>query len=241
MADSTKKPKPQSGAARLSGTNITNTPPAASTKSPLRTSTNPATSASGTPTRTTPARAANGRPVSAKAAVRKPAGTSGLSNPASTPDEDAEQDARAETLALVEDLKERLKKAEEASEEYRKQVEVFQARLDESHKEQGRLEEKAHEDEERLEGLTNEKRELTKQKRELEGIYEAERASWMKEKDDADVREAELQGSLSRIRETIATREARNLDVDNRPGLSRTCTSFACAISAAFTNGSQQA
>lgn len=236
MADSAKKPKPQAGVGRLSGTNIANTPPTTSTKTPPRNSPNPVIGASATPTRQTSIRAANPRPLSAKAAVRKPGGPSSLANSVSTPDEDAEQDARAETLALVEDLKERLKKAEEALEEYRKQVEVFQARLDESHKEQGQLEDKAHEDDERLESLKNEKRELTKQKRELESIYEAERASWMKEKENADVREAGLQEALLRFKETVAAKEARNLDVDNRPGLSRTCTSIIHASCIACAN-----
>ncbi|KAI9679708.1 MAG: hypothetical protein M1822_007314 [Bathelium mastoideum] len=225
MADAAKKPKPQTGVGRLPGTNTPNTlntPPAGSTRSPSRNSATPPTGVSATPSRTRPARAANGGVVSAKAAVRKPGGPSSLSNSTSIPDDEAEQDARTETLALVEDLKERLRKAEEASEEYRKQVEVFQARLDESHKEQGRLEDKAHEDEERLEGLTNEKWEVTKQKRELESIYEAERASWMREKEDADAREVDLQKSLQRVRETIAVKEAKTLDVENRPSASRT-------------------
>ncbi|KAL9093508.1 MAG: hypothetical protein Q9165_003903 [Trypethelium subeluteriae] len=222
MADSTKKPRPQGGTGKLSSTNTTNTPPAGSTRSPSRNSATPPASTSGTPTRARSVRGTNVGPVSAKAAVRKPGGASNLSNSTSVLDDEVEQDARAEMLALVEDLKERLRKTEEASEEYRRQVEVMQARLDESHKEQGRFEEKSHEDEEQLEGLMNEKRDLTKQKRELENIYEAERASWMKEKDEAAAREEELQQSLQRVRENLAVKEVKTLDVETRPGVSRT-------------------
>ena len=238
MADSAKKQRPQSGAGRPSNANVTNTLQAGSTRSPSRTSTTSASGAGGTPSR---ARSIKGGPVSAKATVRKPGGPSSLSNSTSALDDDAEQDARAETLALVEDLKERLKKAEEASEEYCKQVEVIQARLNESHKEQGNLEEKAHEDEERLEGLANEKRELTKQKRELESIYEAERASWMREKDEASLREEELQKSLQRVKENMVVRDVRSLDVEGRPGLSRTCASKFQRIQCASTDILQRA
>ncbi|KAL9071057.1 MAG: hypothetical protein Q9157_005590 [Trypethelium eluteriae] len=224
MADSTKKPRPQAGTGKLSSTNTTNTPPASSTRSPSRNSATSPASTSGTPTRARSVRGTNVGPVSAKAAVRKPGGASNLSNSTSALEDEEEQDARAEMLALVEDLKERLKKTEEASEQYRRQVEVMQARLDESHTEQGKFEEKSHEDEERLEGLMNEKRDLTKQKRELENIYEAERASWMKEKDEAAAREEELQQSLQRVRENLAVKEVKNLDVESRPGVSRTCT-----------------
>ena len=44
-------------------------------------------------------------------------------------------------------------------------------------KEQGKLEERLHEEEERIEGLENDKRESIRQRRELEAIYEAERAA----------------------------------------------------------------
>ena len=215
--------------------------PPGSTRSPPKNSAVPATSTGGTPSRAKSIRGANGGPISAKAAARKPGGPSNLSKSASALNDEEEQDARAEMLALVEDLQERLKEAEEASDVYRKQVEVIQARLDESHIEQGKLEDKAHEDEERLEGLMNDNRELTKQKRELESIYEAERASWMREKDEASVREEDLQQSLQRVKENMATREVRNLDVESRPGLSRTRTSIVHTSDRGSTNISQQA
>ncbi|KAI9690620.1 MAG: hypothetical protein M1820_009977 [Bogoriella megaspora] len=222
IADTTKKPRPQAGTARQPATNSTNLPAAGSTRSPSRNSNTSGVGAASTPARVRSIRGASGSPVSAKAAVRKAGIPSGLSSTTQVSDSEADEDARAELLSLVDDLKERLKKAEEASEEYRKQVEVIQSRLDESHKEQAKLEEKAHEDDERVEGLTNDRSKLIKQKRELEGIYEAERASWMKEKDEASAREDELQHSLQRVKENMMAREIRNLDAGDRPGLSRT-------------------
>ncbi|RAL58732.1 hypothetical protein DID88_003038 [Monilinia fructigena] len=44
----------------------------------------------------------------------------------------ADDDARAENIALLDDLKERLRKTETISEQFQKQAQVLQSRLDES-------------------------------------------------------------------------------------------------------------
>ena len=116
-----------------------------------------------------------------------------------------------ESSALVDDLKERLQQAEQASEDYKKQVEVLQSRLDEAIQEQGKLEDKLHEEEERVEGLENEKRETVRQKREIETIYEAERAAAMKEREATQAREEELQSIIQRLKDSLSQKE-------NRPG-----------------------
>lgn len=120
-------------------------------------------------------------------------------------------------------MKERLQKAENESEERQKQIDVLNARLDESLKEQSRLEEHAHEEEEKVEALENEKRELIRQHRELEGIYEAERAQTMKEKDEFQSKEEELQQTIQRLKETLAMKDMRASEGDE--GLSRACKS----------------
>jgi len=127
---------------------------------------------------------------------------------------------RAETVALLDDLKEKLSKAEIASESYKRQTEVLQSRLDEAIKEQAKLEEKVHENEEQIEALTNEKREAARQMREMESIYEAERAGMMKEKEEMANREEEMQSVIQRLKDSLAQ---RNLDED-RP--SRHCKHF---------------
>ena len=140
--------------------------------------------------------------------------------PSVAADSGAEEDSRAETAALISDLEERLQRTEDASSEYLKQIEVLKSKLDEAVKEQSKLEERVHEEEERLEGLANEKREVVREKRELENIYEAERVATMKEKEDSQAREEELLGIINRLRER---------QKDERPGtddegrMSRNC------------------
>jgi chromosome segregation ATPase len=146
--------------------------------------------------------------VSARAAVKKPAGSSELRNSTLVGDNE-EEDARMESSALVADLKEKLEQFEMAEQEHKKQIEVLQARFDEAIREQGKLEERVHEEEERVEGLENDKREGLRQKRELETIYEAERVATMKEREATQVREEELQNIIQRLKESLSQKESR--------------------------------
>jgi DNA repair exonuclease SbcCD ATPase subunit len=139
---------------------------------------------------------------------------------ASSPDIDREEAIRAETVAIIDDLKERLALAESGSDTYKRQAEVLQSKLDDALKEQAKLEEKVHESEEQIESLTNEKREASRQMREMETIYEAERSAMMKEKDEMGNREEEMQTVIQRLKDSLAQ---RNLDED-RP--TRQCTFF---------------
>ena len=168
--------------------------------------------------------AANGSPVSSlrMAGAKKPVGASSELKNSTLADTtaDADEDARMESSALMEDLKERLALSEQGLEEFKKQVEVLQSRLDEAIAEQGKLEDKLHEEEERVEGLEVEKRETVRQKREIEGIYEAERHASMKEREAMQGREEELQGIIERLKE-------RGLQRDREEGrMSRTSMYF---------------
>jgi hypothetical protein len=87
---------------------------------------------------------------------------------------------------------------------------VLQSRLEESLKEQAKLEERAHENDEHIEALRNEKREAARQIREMEAIYEAERSSMMKEKEDMSNREEEMQAIINRLKETLNQRNAED-------------------------------
>ncbi|KAB5525678.1 hypothetical protein GE09DRAFT_477808 [Coniochaeta sp. 2T2.1] len=211
MSSATKKP-PAAGRDPAAST---------STTSPSRAprATTPSSAATGTAvnghTRTRSIRA--GTPVSARAAAQQRR-DSPLSN-GSTPsdaDRDREEAARAETIALLDDLKERLAKAEGASESYKKTADVLQVRLDEAQAEQARLEEKCHEYEEQVESLQNERREAARQMREMETIYEAERSSMMKEKEDMANREEEMQMIIQRLKDSLAQRNS-NGDDELRP------------------------
>ncbi|KAF2963350.1 hypothetical protein GQX73_g10222 [Xylaria multiplex] len=206
MSAATKKPS-SSASARVPTTDNNHVPaasrtPRASTptsSASINTTTN--ATVNGTPTRTRSIRA--GTPVSARAAAHRASSSLSISSR-------VDADARAETVALIEDLKDRLHKADVASEQYRKQGEVLQSRLDEALKEQAKLEERAHENDEQIETLRNEKREAARQMREMEAIYEAERSSMMKEKEEMSNREEEMQTIINRLKETLNQRNAED-------------------------------
>ncbi len=150
---------------------------------------------------------------------RPGAGASNLSSSSTTSDVD--DDARAETVAILDDLKERLRKTETASEQFQKQAQVLQSRLDEALQEQGKLEDRLHESEEKLESLENEKRDGLRQRSQMEAIYEAERDSMTREREKMSNREDEMQNIIQRLKDSLSQRS--NLDEEGR--ISRRCKS----------------
>ena len=141
----------------------------------------------------------------------------------STASEDAsEEDARAETAAVIDELKSRLYKAETASEEYQRRLATLQVRLDESQDEHGRLEDRMHEESEKIQALENENREALRQKREMEALFDSERMAMAKENEEHNAREEGLHSIIQQLKETLAQRDMRmNVDGDGR--LSRSC------------------
>lgn len=126
--------------------------------------------------------------------------------------------------AQLDDLRERLQQAEQATEDSHRQTAVLQVKLDDALKEQGILEESVHEHTERIEEMDNERRETLRARRELELIYEYERSAAMKEREEVQAREEELQGTIQRLKETLTQRDLRaGLDDERRPSMSRNC------------------
>ncbi|PHH87221.1 hypothetical protein CDD83_9153 [Cordyceps sp. RAO-2017] len=201
MSTTASKKPPSSGLGRVS------TAEAAAVSSPAA---SPARSSprSSTPTGHARARSARGGSVvsaRAAAAVRRDPALSG-----------ADSDARAEAASAVEDLQQRLEKEEMLSEQYKKQADVLQSKLDDAVKESAKLEEKAHEYEEQMEVLHNDKREATRQIREMETIYEAERSAILKEKEELANKEEEMQTVIQRLKDSLAQRN-NVADDDGRP------------------------
>lgn len=129
-------------------------------------------------------------------------------------------DVRAENAALIEDLREQLRKAETLSEQYVKQLGVLQMRLDETNSEHAKTEEQLHEKEERLEALLVEAKDRERQKRELEQVYEQEKAAMLRDKDQQATREEDLKETIQRLKDTLAQKDMRrNMEVD--PHISR--------------------
>ncbi|KAF2711767.1 hypothetical protein K504DRAFT_453561 [Pleomassaria siparia CBS 279.74] len=217
MSTTARKPLPPGTPGRDTAAKSSASPGSA-TRTPSRTSTS--TSANGTNgvgRRGSVRSGANGAPVSARAAVRKPGVPSGLASQV----DGADDDAREEAAAYTQDLKERLQKAETEANERLKQIEVLHSRLDDAMAEQSKLEERAHEEEEKVETLENEKRELTRQQRELEAIYEAERAQAMREKEETVTKEEEMQDTIQRLKETMAMKNVASSDTEEGGHLSR--------------------
>lgn len=214
MSAATKKPPVALGAGRrTSDTSSTGIPSRTAPRSPTKDS-SPTTN--GTHVRSRSIR--SGTPLSARAAMQRPgSGTSNLNSnsvPSATDD-----DARAENIALLDDLKERLRKTETISEQFQKQAQVLQSRLDEALQDQGKLEDRLHENEEKLETLQNEKRDALRQKREMESIYEAERSSMTKEREEMANREEEMQTIIQRLKDSLSQRSLS----DEESRLSRRC------------------
>jgi hypothetical protein len=122
----------------------------------------------------------------------------------------------------MEELQDQLRRAEENSIEVHKQAAVLQVKLDEALKEQGVLEENMHEHTERINDLENDKKESLRARREMEQIYESERAAFMKEREETQTKEEEMQASMQRMKESLAQREMRaGLDDGGKPSVSR--------------------
>lgn len=204
MSAATKKP-PAGGVGRVSHADSSSSP-SPSVSRPTSRSTTP-TSNGHNRTRSLRTTA----PVSARAAIARRDTLSA-----------ADSDARSEAAAAVEDLQKRLENEEKISLQYKRQAEVLQSKLDEAVKESAKLEEKAHEYEEQIETLNNEKREGTRQMREMESIYEAERSSILKEKEEMANREEEMQAMIQRLKDSLAQRN--NFVEESRPSRQRTYT-----------------
>ncbi len=151
-------------------------------------------------------------------------------------DDPNEDDARAETVALIDELKSSLHKAETASEEYQRQLSVLQTRLEDALNEQGKLEEHLHECNDRVVALETEKRDSVRRMREMEGLFVSERAAMMKEREEQELRGEEMQSAIQRLKETLAQKDLR-LNLEGDGGLSRSCrATFQRCIKAWLTN-----
>ncbi|KAI9683707.1 MAG: hypothetical protein M1829_005013 [Trizodia sp. TS-e1964] len=209
MASTTKKPPPGDLNRRTSVISPTPAPrgPVASVSAITRSRS----------TRNTP-----GAPVSARAAAKRPgAGNTSLSSTEiSTPTDTDDEDIRGERTAARDELRSRLDKAETMSEEYQRQIQMLQQRLNDALAENSSSEERSHEREEKIMVLENDRKDLLRQRREMENIYEAERAAMVHEKEQSESREQELKSMIHRLKEALAQR-----DEEGRPSKSSNASS----------------
>ena len=136
-------------------------------------------------------------------------------------DEMSEDDARAEHISMMDELRSRVQKAETASEEYQRQLNLLQARLDESHQEHGQLEDRLHQNNLRVEELESDSALFARQKREMQDLHDTERTSLLKDVAEQKKREEELISVNQRLKESLTQREARNSGEDSKIGSPR--------------------
>ncbi|MCJ1399248.1 hypothetical protein MMC11_002450 [Xylographa trunciseda] len=155
-----------------------------------------------------------------RASVRRPGQlSSSLSSSGTLPIEDnnTEDDARIESAVLIDNMKKSLRNAETVSEDYQRELAVLQKKLNEVMRDQAKMEERLHESTQRIEELELQKKDISRQAREMGNIFESERMAMLRDREEATGREAELKGTVQRLRETIAGREMRvNVDSDRR-------------------------
>ena len=153
-------------------------------------------------------------------AKRPSPNTSFLNTTNNTSDDASDDDARAESASLIEELRSRLLKAETASDEYQRQLSMVQTKLDDSLFEYGKLEDKSHENYAKIEELEAEKLQVIRQKREMEDVYESERTAITQDKAEQQMKDEEQQSVIKRLKETLAQREMR-ISGDEDKGLPR--------------------
>lgn len=133
-------------------------------------------------------------------------------------DEASGDDARAERVSLMDELRSRVQKAETASEEYQRQLILLQVRLDESQQEQGKLEDRLHQSNTNIEELESDRALSARQRREMQDLYETERTSMLKDRAEQKTKEDELLSANQRLKEILAQRETRSNGEDPRVG-----------------------
>lgn len=138
--------------------------------------------------------------------------------------ETSEDDARAEHISLMDELRDRVRKAETASEEYQRQLNLLQARLEDSQHEQGQVEDRLYQSNVSLEELESDRAQAMRQKREMQDLYDAERTAMLKDQADYKTREEELLSANQRLKEALAQREMKNSGEDGTTASQRLST-----------------
>ena len=139
--------------------------------------------------------------------MRRPSSIIGsIGNIDDIPKEDV---ARAENAALVDNLKKSLKNSELVTEDYQSQLAVLQKKLDDLMQDHGKLEEQYHDSTKKISELEGKRKEESRQVRDMANLYESERMSMLRDREEAAAREEELRKSLQRLKETMAGKEMR--------------------------------
>lgn len=146
--------------------------------------------------------------------ARKP--TSRTSSSFALPDgeQQEEEETKSANAQLIAGLKEQVDRAEQASEQYRKQLEIMQQRLDEAAAEQTTGEERDYKRQTEIDRLRAEIRDLARERRELESAQEHERKLFEQERERQSSRELALQDKVHRLNEVLRTKGLERTSAD---------------------------
>jgi len=139
-------------------------------------------------------------------------------------DSSYDENSRADHAQLVDDLKLQVQRAEIASEQYQKEVEVLQLRLHDAVGERNNLEAQISQKDVEVVSVHTEAKETLRQKKELELSHHAEKEMMLKEREHLVNKEQELQSIIQRLNETIRQKEMRAHVEGERPVMSRSGT-----------------
>ncbi|KAK5950282.1 hypothetical protein OHC33_008751 [Knufia fluminis] len=121
-------------------------------------------------------------------------------------EENDENESKSANSQLIADLKEQVLRAEQASEQYRRQLEALQLRLDEANDQQTAAEERDFAARTQIDKLLAEVKDSTRQKRDMEMNFESERSMLIQEKDRTSERQLELQSVVNRLTDALKTK-----------------------------------
>ena len=133
--------------------------------------------------------------------------------------------ARAEHASTLDELRDRVRRAEVAAEDYQRQLHIMQEQLKDSTQDYGDLEEQLHESQLKVDNMEVKKLGWMREKNQLEKDFEAERIVFMAGQAEAQKRDEDMREKMKRLRENLARKEHRATMESSRP-LSRSCKSY---------------
>ncbi|KAL8670519.1 MAG: hypothetical protein Q9168_004953 [Polycauliona sp. 1 TL-2023] len=170
----------------------------------------PSTNLTGTG-RSSPVRGANGIARSARGSVKKPSYTTGQQSASRTNSYDSQEaDSRAENASLMEELRQRMHKAESLSEEYQRQLQSLQSRLNDSLHDHGKLEDQLHERDQKITECESQAKSAARQRRELENNIDFERKAMLQDQSERKAVEEELRAINQRLKDGLTERESKS-------------------------------
>ena len=128
-------------------------------------------------------------------------------------EENNENDCESTNTQLMAELKEQVERAEQASEQYRRQLQALQQRLDEATDQHTAAEERDFAARTQIDKLLAEAKDNARQKRDMEVNFESERSMLMQEKGRTSEREAALQAVVNRLTETLKTKSLERASI----------------------------